>query len=537
MGYFYLDNAITWAQFRIRGGWRSALAITGTFALGVVLCITIFFQMQDTSLEKMRILESFSIIMLTAQIIVLTMVASNSIGQAIRRDRIGLQIESHRLMPLPAVQVVAGYLAGGAAQMVMLAAVFFVVGIVLSLMRGVPAQSWVIANGTVLAFAVSVWSIMALSAFVSRGIYWSVLGIFIVATFSNGNLVFLVPAILAYCTPMQGQTVYAMQAPSVTLAGPSGLLAGLAAQAIIFILCLRAAARKYARDDAVALTPASSMAIFAVWSVLSWFGISHFEAIKPSYSFLDQQDWTPMVVASLCASLIVGMLPIASVALQSIARNQRRLAGENVAHRPWLFPACLLLCIGFTLVILATRVTYIQQVYRPPAITLRNPMARTYFWPNSFRSVKLHTNPVKTAKAAFQIAIAAAIFYLQMAVLMRMLYPFVKRANVLFGFVIAVLWFAPLLADVWYYDYYIADSNVPPQLDRLAVCSPVGTFLQAVRAPLPDAWRGLGMQFLALALFFALLQFQQSRVRQHRQTREARLPSPPPIFPESSPAA
>jgi hypothetical protein len=311
----------------------------------------------------------------------------------------------------------------------------------------------------------------------------------------------------------------------------------MAAQLILAILCIRAAARKYARDDALALTPAYSMAVFALWSVLSWFGISQYSTMKPRYLFHTDSGWYATVVGSLCASLIVGLLPVASVVLQSIDRHRRRLAAVAVKAKRWPLAVCLVLCVGFTLVILAARVTYVQSMYDPFQVHSNRRMPSSVYWAPNYREVSRYTAAVNTSTSVGQIALASAIFFAQMAVLMRMLYPIIKRANVLLGFAIAALWFAPMLGDVFYYTYYRADLQIDPRMDTLALCSPVGTFLQAVVFPLPNAWRGLAIQLLILATFFSFLRFAQSRNRPRRAARGTREASTAIVAPEASATA
>ena len=81
---------------------------------------------------------------------------------AIRGDLNSRMIESHRLMPITPAEAVFGYMLGGASQVLLLAALNFVIGAVLCAMGGLQTDRWILSTGVLLVFAVFVWSILAM---------------------------------------------------------------------------------------------------------------------------------------------------------------------------------------------------------------------------------------------------------------------------------------------------------------------------------------------------------------------------------------
>jgi hypothetical protein len=110
------------------------------------------------------------------------------------------------------------------------------------------------------------------------------------------------------------------------------------------------------------------------------------------------------------------------------------------------------------------------------------------------------------------IAAACAIFLLQIYLLMRLLYPIVRRANGLILLLIGLSWFGPLFADVLYYGM----RDKEPVMDKFALYSPFGTMIQALNNPVSGTWQGVigqGAICLFLAIIFFMVQIR--RTNQH----------------------
>ena len=108
----YVDNAIFWAQFRIRGGWKNLLTIAATYACIAIFSISLFHGLAETPRSKSDVLNISSLMVLVVQTVMMLLLASAQIAGAIRRDIANRQIESNRLMPLSPSQTIVGYIAG-----------------------------------------------------------------------------------------------------------------------------------------------------------------------------------------------------------------------------------------------------------------------------------------------------------------------------------------------------------------------------------------------------------------------------------------
>src|ERR1700683_5871684 len=98
MSSFYFDNAIAWAQFRIKGGWKNLLTVSLGYAALIAVGVSLAYQSGHTPSDRRDIMEGASLMLLVAQVIILLLLGSMAVGGAIRNDLHNRQIESHRLV-------------------------------------------------------------------------------------------------------------------------------------------------------------------------------------------------------------------------------------------------------------------------------------------------------------------------------------------------------------------------------------------------------------------------------------------------------
>jgi hypothetical protein len=477
--------------------------------------------------DKMNVLDIASMMILIIQVVMLLLLAGMSVAGAIRRDLTNRVMESHRLMPLSPIQAIVGYVAGGALQVLSLCLVNLIIGAAIFGVRGVPVQTWFISNGLLFGFSVCIWTAMAMAAFVSRSIFGWLIGLLVSITCSGGFVFIVIPGLLAFCSPMQGRTIF--ESTSVSRLS-SGTVVALGAQFLITVLCIRGAARKYADANALSLTMGPSLATLGIWAGLSWFGITDFQDLRPRMVGLGQFDWRLPVIGAVLSSLLVALVPLAAMAWSDIFRNQRRMDGDKIPPRPWMLVLCMSISLLFVLTpltatISSTIVFRPEYQYFPPTAAQRFPVTRqsqarmasslVYQYvnqkpPNSFPISVIHGDARPE-----MIAAVCSIFLLDMYLLMRLLYPVIRRANGLILLMIGVSWFGPLFADVIYYG--TRDKN--PVMDKFALYSPVGTMIQALGRPVAGTWKGVSAQG-AVSLFLTILFFLV-------QLRRARRPAPP----------
>lgn len=516
---FYLDNAISWAQFRLRGGWKNLLVIAGCYAAGAVFFIALPYELENLQGGRNYVLEFSSTLILASQVVMFLLLGGMAVSGSLRRDVANRLMESHRLMPLSPVQAVVGYIAGAGLQVLSLCLVNLLLGAVLFRMRGIPVQTWLISNGLLFGFSMAIWTAMAMAAFVSRAISGLLLVLFISIMFSGGFIFVVVPGLLAFCSPMHGSTIFDVTVLSKL---STGTVVAVGAQLLMCVLCIRGAARKYADANAVSLTMGPSLAALGIWAGLSWFGIYDFQELRPRMLGYAHFDWRLLVVGAIASCLLVAMLPLAAAAWSDILRRQRRLDGDKPPSDSGRLGFCLCVAMLFALTPLTSSfnstIVHPPQYFYPNAPAPMSAIARQrlattrgqyrYAIPSSPPSYPVHVVDVRAEPQ--MIAAVCAIFLLQTYVLMRLLYPVIRRANALILLLIAVLWFVPLFADVIYY----GTRNQNPNLDVFALYSPLGTMAQALHNPVPGTWPGIVAQSalcLFLAVIFFMVEFRRAR--------------------------
>ena len=200
------------------------------------------------------------------------------IGSAIRTDVTTRMIESHRLMPTPAPQAIAGYLVGGGSQALLTFVTTFFIGAILSVTAGLATDRWILSNGILLLFAFFVWTIVALASFVtskSAGAMGWMIGFFAITSALRGLVTAFLPALTILCSPIMGDSIFI--APGGGAAPTLGYGALLVAQIVVGSLFFFAAARRYRSADATGFTPATALALVAAWVAITLFAMRNWE--------------------------------------------------------------------------------------------------------------------------------------------------------------------------------------------------------------------------------------------------------------------
>ena len=499
----YVDNAISWAQWRLRGGWKNLLIVTACYAAAEIFFISLSYQLTDGQRNKLGVLEASSLILLAVQVVMLLPFAAMAVTNSLRRDLTTRLIESHRLMPMSPAQAIVGYLVGSPLQAMSLALINLVVGAVLTQMRSLPVDRWFIANGVLLAFSASLWTVMLMLSFVSRVVFAVLIALVFGILFSGGYILIVLPGLLAFCSPLHSKTIfqYASIDP-VTI----GTVAALFAQFLVAVLCIRAAARKYADGYAVGLTLGPALAALGIWSGLTWVGITYFRDLRTD-GLLEYReiDWRVLVVGAISSCLLVALLPLAAAAWGDIHRKENAAGGEKRSNKPWSLFTCLCVCLLFVLAPLSAKIDaniyyrwqpYSYYIAPQPAPTARGPSRNV---PMQRQWVPRENPPLTETSVPIlvrgranpaMIVAACAIFLVEMYLLMRLFYPRLKRANVMILLMVAFLWFVPLLADVFYY----GAKEEEAKLDLFGPYSPIGTIANALDRPAKGAWLGVAGQ-------------------------------------------
>src|SRR5579884_3247688 len=93
------DNAIFYAQFHLRGGWRNTLTVAGAYAVivGGLVLLSVYIRDPNGRLMFPGALSWWIVALLVIQTAALVLYGATRVTAAIRKDVAGHMIESHRL--------------------------------------------------------------------------------------------------------------------------------------------------------------------------------------------------------------------------------------------------------------------------------------------------------------------------------------------------------------------------------------------------------------------------------------------------------
>jgi len=405
-----LNNALGWAHFQLQGGGKK-IALYG---LGYIVAIT-------------------ALLLISIRLNPLSVTS-----KTIRKDITSGIIESHRLMPISGSQAVVGYIAGSIALPVSLSMITFFIGVITCTVAGVPLQNWLFANVILGVFTLFAWTISAFAAFAAKSGtgYLAVMIILIMA--SNGIIVLLLPGLLLIISPAAGPTVFGL----LNMTGIKGQWQyGLSFvfQLLLILLFFAGATRRYRRDDVQGFTPIMSIILVMVWIVISTITIHYWRDFRPNLWKYISMEREYQITASLAATLLLGLIPIASAARVQAERWRKWLI-EDPGPRPrWTSSFMIVLVITFVTLLIP---------YQLPHVT-NDQLLRT--------------------------AVIMAAFLAATSFLLRILYR--ATINIKYSLMIWVLfyWGAPFI--------FAGLSQVPsaesysPILAMLSTCSPLGLLL------------------------------------------------------------
>lgn len=327
-----IDNAIAWVQFRLRGGWKNALIVGAGYV--VLIGMLMFLTVQIEPKEIKNIMYGWTIGLMALQCGTLMLVAGSSMRTAIRKDIDGQLIESHRLMPISGMKAVLGYVLGCSAQSLVVGTANIALGMIATATASLSIADWVIANAVLLFFAFTTWVVLAFLSLVSKNAFGLIVALVIVATFSQGVAFQLLPGVSVLLGPMIGQTIFKLTSSGFRW-GPEYMFS-IFAQALLVLLCLVGAARKYRRSDIPAFGPYWGLGLVALWVALSSVGIVYWSnigfAILPRWS---RDGGLMQLIASILVGILVAIVPVGSAAsLHGHWERRRALNDPDLPRRP-----------------------------------------------------------------------------------------------------------------------------------------------------------------------------------------------------------
>jgi hypothetical protein len=320
-GLLSTDNAIAWAQFQLRGGWKSISLNAGGYFLLICGAIVLTCRLSgDRNLNNT--LAGWTMGLLGLQALFIVIIGGMRVTTAIKQDITTGIMESHRMMPVPALHAIAGYLLG-----TMTAALgFFVanvaIGLATTLMAGNPAGRWIGANLVLLLFTIFLWVLFAFAAFTAPkgvGALFSILPT--IGWISQGAMFNVLPGLGVMAGPLLGGTIFSMRSNTTELSGP--VITSAAVQFLMGSIFFAGAMRKYRRPEGLALGVVLSHLLLLMWVACNMLAI-----LRPADFHIGmrwKQNENAAYIGAMISSMLLALVPLANGARIYVQWLKRRV--------------------------------------------------------------------------------------------------------------------------------------------------------------------------------------------------------------------
>jgi hypothetical protein len=336
-----MDNAIGWAQLRLRGGWRNLLTIAGVMGGIAVLCMVLCPRIFDIRAAYFD--EATINISLGLQMLLWLLAIPNRVSTAVRDDLTSRMIESHRMMPITSAEAVIGYLLGPSSIMLAVLAVAVLTGLWATFESGIAIERYLIACALIASQGLVLTIFCLAISFHSRVRAGVLLLIAVPILFALQQALSALPGMMVLNGPFMRQTVFSMRASAYDLR-PYAICE--AAQFLIGCLYFLAATRRYRRPELPGFTPLMGLCLLVIWLGLSWVGISYFELFSRYGSeAFDRMDAPTQWVSSCVAGMLLAMLPLGACIGEENRRASRRKLNLPPGE-PRLIPSLLMVLLA-----------------------------------------------------------------------------------------------------------------------------------------------------------------------------------------------
>ncbi len=473
---FIVPNAIIWAQFRILGGVRRLLSFAVFYAI-LLIAGLMGARRLDPGISLGQYCDGAIYVIALIQMILIIPGGCNAVFRGVSRDITSQMLESHRLSPMTARNVILGYIFGPTLQVVTLYLVGIIVGAgVVRFGGGAGMFGWFLGNLFLLIVGMMAWSASVVLAIGPRKPI-SPIGPLIGLGMSSAGTIFF-PAIGLGTGTYLGYLSMAWLVGDTRGGDMVPILMAAYALLMVFIWAW-AASRKFTRPDLPVFGVIGGLGLMTLWLVTNAVAIwAHQEG-----------DWA-VLVSSLPRGIIndlYKMIPVIHIVNLSVGMLFAMIAVGAAAHAR----------VSITRGVEAEkRVSRGWPILVPIIATVLIVMAGV----DSFRAPQTQRT-IETLLATFFALIAFES-------LMTLLHIRGQRAwTVIMLFVIG-LWALPLGVDsvrasmVW--DGY---STPDPVFSQLFACSPIGVIISGFAEVDVDVRLGLGVQ-LVVAVIFGLFAYR-----------------------------
>ncbi len=338
-------NAIAWAQFRLKGGWRRVAIVASLYGLALVFGLGMTRRLLYEEVGPTRFFQGWEFALLGLQAFALVFFIAGQITGAIRKDITTEMLASHRLMPISGTEAVAGYILGQLAQPLAVAGVTFFFGMMVAEMGKLSVAGWIHANALLVSFAVFLWVVSAFTGLLSQAGFGVAIAFGSFTAMGQGWLLAALPGTALLCPPAIGPTAIGVVKAGMTWG--VGYQAALVTELFFGILCYAAAARRFRRDDVLAVNPPIGLAMTVGWLAASAVAILNWAAISPFGMRSAEQDI--QIAGSMAIGLVLGVITVSAQAwMEAVWVRRAKLRDPGLERRP-MSPNVF--CIGLAAVL------------------------------------------------------------------------------------------------------------------------------------------------------------------------------------------
>jgi hypothetical protein len=324
-----VDNAIGWAHWQVRGGWRNTLITTGAYF--VLISVLIYFTVRANPDHQSDVLTVWRTALLALQAVFLVLFAGSRVTSAVRGDIISRMIESHRLMPVEPMVAISGYLWGPTSQAMALAVATMLIGAAVTAASGIGLRMWFGPNIVLVLFALFSWVVAAFAASVTKAATGILFGMLLSIWFSAAQVLWLLPGMTLLLTPLSGKTIFSMRTANGELT--QSMVIAFAIQALIAIPLYIGAARKYRRSEDTALAILPAVLLLLGWVLASTVAIGDWISYFPE-NFLrpgQSERHQAMLISSIASAMLTSLAAVANAARDKRWREKSALVALAVS--------------------------------------------------------------------------------------------------------------------------------------------------------------------------------------------------------------
>ncbi len=443
-----LGNPIWWLQLQLLGGGRRVAAICGGYAAVLVLA-TVGFRRYFIDTHTADFIATAMKILTVIQVAIAGLGGTSAIHKAVMRDHQSRMIESHRLSSMSAASAVIGYMFGPNLQVLLLYAIGALFGIFLAARGQCPATDWLLGCAYVFIAFMPLWGLAVLMGVgASKPIPPLLVLVLVGAT--SPIVVMFAPGLFVLTGVLTLPSGFFLMTGGGGTLPKEQLAIAATLNALLVVIWLRAAARRYRRPDRPAFDPIQALGLLAIWLIVSAVAMSVYRRVGVGTGF---DLGLPQFIALLSITVFWGLHPIASAQTFAIRRARGAAVpvwGERVSSRAIVAAVVALTCV------VAGTIGWLPWCDSPFLVSAT-------FDPRGWSGWSL------TA-----VVLAAALLTLDSLLRLGSAWR-VKGATVVTLGVVA-LWALPSGMDLFRASYEATQTGQPPQFSWVMGCSPFGQF-------------------------------------------------------------